>query len=59
MARPRLEWGMQVGQKRSSILDQLLTNSYFQRISSYLQTSWIIKTIKYYCRIVISILLNG
>eukprot|EP00069_Balaena_mysticetus_P019730 bmy_12501T0 len=37
-------------------LDLQLTDSYFQRISSYTQTSWIIKTIKYYCRITISIL---
>lgn len=50
---------VQAGRKRSSVLDRLLTNSYFQRISSYIQTSWIVKTIKYYCRITISILLNG
>lgn len=45
--------------RRSSELNRLLTNRYFPRIASYIQTSWIIKTIKYYCRITISILLNG
>lgn len=50
--------GVQVGQE-VRVLDRLLTDSYFQRSSSYIQTSWITKTIKYYCRITISILLNG
>ena len=48
-------WG---GQQRSSFgstTDQQL----FPEDSSYTQTSWIIKTVKYYCRITISILLNG
>lgn len=30
-----------------------------QKASSYILLSWIVKTIKYYCRIAISILLNG
>lgn len=30
-----------------------------QKAPSYILLSWIVKTIKYYCRIAISILLNG
>lgn len=45
--------------KRSSIWDRLLTTSCCQKVSSSILSSWIAETIKYYCRVAVSILLNG
>lgn len=53
-----MEQALQVGQEMEvrcfgSTPDQQL------RPEDFIRTSWIIKTLKYYCRITISILLNG